>query len=89
MKKITKVLLSSLFILGSFFLFTRNSQATNTKLSVDIKKPNSLVLRHHRDLKKGDMIAWSYESDAESGRSHGSHYSHGSHSSHYSHYSSS
>jgi len=88
MRKITKGLVSFLFLLGSIFLFTRAGQATPTKASLENKKPDSLVLQHQRDLKKGDMIAWSWQSDAESGRNHGSHYSHSSHESHYSHYSS-
>ncbi len=83
MRKITKGLLSFLFLLGSLFLLTKGSQATTlNKTSLENKKESSLILKHHRDLKKADMIAWSWESDRESGRNHWSH------SSHYSHYSS-
>jgi len=89
MKKITKGLLSLIFLLGSIFLFTKGSQATTlNKTRLENKKESSLILKHHRDLKKADMITWSWESDRESGRNHWSHWSHWSHSSHYSHYSS-
>lgn len=87
MRKITRSLLSVIFLLGSIFLFTRGSQAA-TKTGLEAQKPDTLILRHQKDLKKTDMIAWSAQSDWESGRNHGSHYSHGSHESHYSHYSS-
>jgi len=88
MKKITKSLVSFLFVLGSILLFTRTGQAMPTKTSFENKKPDSLILKHQRDLKKSDMIAWSWQSDSESGRNHGSHWSHSSHASHSSHYSS-
>ena len=88
MRKVTKSLVSLLILLGAMFLFTRAGQAGPTKTSFENKKPDTLVLRHQRDLKKSDGIAWSWQSDWESGRNHGSHYSHSSHVSHYSHYSS-
>jgi len=88
MRKITKSLVSFLFVLGSIFLLARGGQAALTKTSFENKKPDSLILKHQRDLKKSDMIAWSWQSDRDSGRNHWSHWSHSSHSSHYSHYSS-
>lgn len=82
MRKITKGLFSLIFLLGSLFLFNKGSQAsTLNKTSLENKKVNSLILRHHKDLKRADMITWSWQSDRESGRDH---YSHESHYSHYS-----